>query len=171
MVIYWWIHYLIIQNNQGLSMCYKHYHLASADSTNLALVWSGYLETPHSLTVYYFRYLFSIICSFQLSDNASWRGTPSEYVVLCNYYLWTLGSLPNCEYYVPAMANRAVLPRLDSAKSYLVYIKMCNEETICSTNGEPHIIKELQGGLRKAGWGLRWWCTHYLINVNSITIE
>ena len=55
---------------------------------------------------------------------------------------------------MPATANRAVLQRLDSAKSYLVYIKMCNEETVCSTDGEPHIIKELQGGLKKAGGGL-----------------
>jgi hypothetical protein len=89
-----------------------------------------------------------------LANNASWHGTPGEYVVLCNYYLRTLGSLPNCEYHVPATANRAVLQRLDSAKSYLVYIKMCNEEKMCSTDGEPHVIKELQGGLRRLGGGL-----------------
>ena len=83
-----------------------------------------------------------------MADNASWHGTPGEYVVLCNHYLHTLGPLPNCEYHVDAMSNRAVLQRLDTAKSYLVYIKMCNEEKMCSPDGEPYIIKELQGGSR-----------------------
>jgi len=86
-------------------------------------------------------------CLLQLTDNASWRGTPGEYVVLCNHYLHTLGSLLNCEYHVNATTNTAVLQRLDSAKSYLVYIKMCNEEKMCGPDSEPYIIKERQGGL------------------------
>ena len=55
-------------------------------------------------------------------------------------------SLPNCEYHVDAKSNRTVLQRLDSARSYLVYTKMCNKENLCSPDGKPYIIKELQGG-------------------------
>ena len=54
-------------------------------------------------------------------------------------------SLPNCEYHVDAKSNRTVLQRLDSASSYLVYTKMCNKENLCSPDGKPYIIKELQG--------------------------
>ena len=87
-------------------------------------------------------------CFLQLADNASWRGTPGEYVVVCKYYLLTLGSLPNCEYHVDATSNRVVLQKLGSAKSYLVYIKMCNKENVCGPGSEPHIIEKIQGGSR-----------------------
>ena len=82
-----------------------------------------------------------------MADSVSWRGTPGEYIVLCSYYLHTLGSLLNCEYHVNATSNSTVLQRLDTAKSYLVYMKMCNEEKMCSPDGEPYIVKILQGGL------------------------
>ena len=42
-----------------------------------------------------------------------------------------------------------VLQRLDSAKSYNVFIKMCNKEQFCSAGGEPYVVEELPGGLRK----------------------
>lgn len=84
-------------------------------------------------------------CFLQLADNVSWRGTPGEYVVVCKYYLLKLGALPNCEYHVDATSNRVVLQKLFSAKSYLVYIKMCNKEKLCGPGGEPHIIKKIQG--------------------------
>ena len=50
-----------------------------------------------------------------------------------------------------ATSNRAVLQRLDSAKSYFVFIKMCNKEEFCSAGGEPFIItaEEPEGGFNK----------------------
>ena len=96
-------------------------------------------------------YLIILIshCFFQLAPNSSWHGTPGKHVVYCNYHYVRQGSLPDCEYHVDATSNRAVLPRLDSAKGYNVFIKMCNKEQICSAGGEPYMIKKLQGGLRK----------------------
>ena len=85
-------------------------------------------------------------CLLQLADNASWRGTPGEYVILCDHYLRALGSSQNCEYHVDATSNRAVLQSLDSANSYLVYIRMCNKEKLCGTDGKPYTIEGLQGG-------------------------
>jgi len=82
-----------------------------------------------------------------LADNASWRGTPGEYIVQCIYYLHELGSLPNREYHVKATSNSTVLQRLDTAKRYLVYMAMCNEEKMCGPVGETYTIKKLEGGL------------------------
>ena len=88
-------------------------------------------------------------CFFQLSRNSSWHGTPGKHVVCCNHHHVSQGSLLNCEYHVDATSNRAVLQRLDSAKSYNVFIKMCNKEQFCSAGGEPYVVEELPGGLRK----------------------
>jgi len=86
----------------------------------------------------------NVTVEWELADNAAWRGTPGEYVVVCKYYRLKLGALPNCEYHVDATSNRAVLQKLNSAKSYLVYIKMCNKEKLCGPVGEPHRIKKIQ---------------------------
>ena len=87
---------------------------------------------------------------FQLAHNSSWHGTPDKHVVSCRHRYVSQGFLLDCEYQVDATSNRAVLQRLDSAKSYNVFIKMCNKEQFCSAAGEPYIVKEEpQGGSRK----------------------
>ena len=87
-------------------------------------------------------------CFFQLANNSSWHGTPGKHVVYCRHHHFNQGSLS--EFHVDATSNRAVLQRLDSAKSYNVYIKMCNKEQFCSPGGEQYVVgEELQGGSRK----------------------
>ena len=83
-----------------------------------------------------------------MSRNSSWHGTPGKHVVFCRYHHVNQGSPPDCEYHVDATSNRTVLQRLDSAKSYNVYIRICNKEHFCSSGGhKPYVVKELEGEL------------------------
>ena len=83
-----------------------------------------------------------------MSRNSSWHGTPGKHVVSCRHHHANQGPLPDCKYHVDATSNTAVLQRLDSAKSYNVYIRMCNKEHFCSAGVyPPYVIKELEGEL------------------------
>ena len=127
------------------------FHLCNALFSGFLQFKGKFVDHGQNTSKYRDRAPFMILvshCFFQLAHNSSWHGTPGKHVVYCRHHHVSQGSFPVSEYHVDAASNTAVLQRLDSAKSYNVYIKMCNKEQFCSTGGEQYVVREeqVQGG-------------------------
>ncbi|XP_068706694.1 uncharacterized protein [Montipora foliosa] len=87
--------------------------------------------------------LRNVSVQWKLASNSSWKGTPYQYHISCEYHVpmgWkSLGN--KCLYHTDAATNNTVLHHLNSADSYNVYVEMCNEEGLCSGRGKSYLVE------------------------------
>lgn len=87
--------------------------------------------------------LRNVTVVWEPADNSSWRGTHGQYIISCTFHV-NQSKVPGCEYTTDAKATNLILPRLENALSYDVFVTIRNMEGKSSSRSEPHLIEKVQ---------------------------